>query len=207
MIWIVVCGAPQTALPARCTAEAFNAAMASLPDAAIVPYTEKPMKPAGRVVFCAPGRRAKETAEQVIPGAELREEPLLAAAPPCASGGGEHSPRVWRLLAGRKSADERKREQERAHKLILRLEKTGEDCVLIAEESFLPALLDAFRRQGYSQRRSGLGRVKPFEQFLLTPRALHCGGCAHNCLLSNPGCGVGKDKAMRLQNKQKPAAK
>ena len=29
----------------------------------------------------------------------------------------------------------------------------------------------------------------------------HCGGCAHDCSLSNPGCGVGKEAAARREAK------
>ncbi len=207
MFWIVCCGAPLDAAPVRCGGESFEKYMSTLPEAATVPYDGRPMKAAGVPVFCAPGRRAAETAAQVVPGGEPREEPLLAAPAlrPWSDRTGEHSPGFWRFMAARQAAKGDPRQPEsrretllRADSLIARLEKEGEDCVLVADEVFLPLLLDRFRVRGYSMRRSGIGRIKPWEQFLLTPRSLHCGGCAHNCLLSNPGCGVGKDKARRL---------
>ena len=33
--------------------------------------------------------------------------------------------------------------------------------------------------------------------------ANHCGGCAHNCPLTDPGCGVGREAAARKQLKKK----
>ena len=40
-------------------------------------------------------------------------------------------------------------------------------------------------------------KIQPLERFLVSRREEHCGGCQHNCFLSNPGCGVGREKAMR----------
>ena len=35
----------------------------------------------------------------------------------------------------------------------------------------------------------------------------HCGGCAHDCPLSNPGCPVGKEAALKKQMREERAAK
>ena len=208
MIWIVTCGAPQNALPKRCTGEAFEKAMAALPEAAVVPWTGRTMKAVGRRVYYAPGRRAAETAAQAAPEGARMEEPLLASQPLRAwtDAAGEKPLALWRFMARRQAAKGDPRQPEsrkaliaRAEELIRRLEKSGEDCVLVPGDELLPILLDRFRLHSYSQRRSGFGRVRPFEQFMLTPRVLHCGGCSHNCLLSNPGCGIGRDKAMRMK--------
>ena len=44
---------------------------------------------------------------------------------------------------------------------------------------------------------ASFGALMPGERIRVTERSDHCGGCQHNCLLKNPGCGVGKDKAAR----------
>ena len=58
-------------------------------------------------------------------------------------------------------------------------------------------LMDALRRRGCCFNRFYTGAVRPLERILATSRTAHCGGCGHNCMLSNPGCGVGRDKAHR----------
>ena len=68
---------------------------------------------------------------------------------------------------------------------------------MVSHPGFIALLLDRLRVRGYCVARTGLGRVQPLERLLLTRRDMHCGGCAHNCLLSNPGCGIGRDKAAR----------
>ena len=77
------------------------------------------------------------------------------------------------------------------------LEKEEKDCVLIADCILTEELLDRARVRGYTRARTGIFRYRPWERVLLTKRSVHCGGCAHNCLLSNPGCGIGRDKAAR----------
>ena len=129
------------------------------------------------------------------------KEPLLAAVPVGVGGTGERTlPRwLWRFLlwlwrffgAGKQPA------VDQAERLIQKLETTGEDCILICQVSFAKILLDRFRRHGGVITRGGVFRLRPLEQILITRRDMHCGGCQHNCLLSNPGCGVGRDKAAR----------
>ena len=75
------------------------------------------------------------------------------------------------------------------------------DCVLTE------ALLDRARVHCYTQARSGIFRYRPWERILVTRRNLHCGGCSHNCLLTNPGCGVGRDKAQRARDVARRKAK
>ena len=68
---------------------------------------------------------------------------------------------------------------------------------MVSHPGFIALLLDRLRVRGYCVARTGLGRVQPLERLLLTRRDMHCGGCGHNCLLTNPGCGIGRDKAAR----------
>ena len=58
-------------------------------------------------------------------------------------------------------------------------------------------LLRALERRRCVIRRAQSGAIRPGERIRVTERSDHCGGCQHNCLLKNPGCGVGKDKAAR----------
>ena len=80
---------------------------------------------------------------------------------------------------------------------LSRLEKEGKDCMLVADCLLTAELLDRLRLRGYTVSRSGIFRYRPWERILLTRRDQRCGGCGHNCLLENPGCGVGRDKAAR----------
>ncbi|MBR1457349.1 MAG: hypothetical protein IJ594_09370, partial [Oscillospiraceae bacterium] len=109
---------------------------------------------------------------------------------------------LWRLMAwlqslfggGRQPKEEGVR---RAEALIARLEETERDCVLVCPISFVRVLLDRLRIHSYCINRGGVIRLRPLERILITRRDMHCGGCSHNCFLSNPGCGVGRDKAAR----------
>ena len=206
-IWILVCGEAEDPLPKRCTGEAYEETLAALSESAIRPYEGPAMKAAGRPVFLTPGRRAREAAEQMIPDAAFQVEPLLAAIPRRAytDGTGEHARWFWDWMAQRQARTEDPRQPEsrgaavkRAEELIGSLEEAGKDAILVAEESFLPVLLDRFRLHGCAIQRSGIFRYKPFERILISRRDEHCGGCGHNCLLSNPGCDIGRDKARRL---------
>ena len=206
-IWILVCGAAETPLPKRCTGTGYERALAAEAESGLAEaYTGRAMTAGGRVVYAAPGRRARETAEQAIPGAEIREEPLLAPIPRRAwkDTAAEHPFWLWRAMARRQARAGDPRQPEsleaslaRAEELITKLEAEGRDCLLVLDGDFLTLLLDRLRLRGCSSQRSGLGRWQPFEQILVSKREEHCGGCGHNCFLSNPGCGIGRDKAAR----------
>ena len=93
--------------------------------------------------------------------------------------------------------ESRKKVIERADALICKLEEAGGDSLLISYPLFLPELLDRLRIRNYVIQRGGLLKFQPLEKIVVSRRDEHCGGCQHNCFLSNPGCGVGRDKAMR----------
>ncbi len=212
-IWIVVCGKAVHALPKRCTGTAWEEALAAEAESPIEPYTGRIMKASGRTVYAAPGRRARETAEQTIPDGALRTETLLAPIPRRAwkDTEAEYPPWLWRAMARRqaRSGGDRQPESrragiERAEALIAKLEREGRDCVLVLDGDFLTLLLDRFRLRGCAVQRSGLGRWQPFERILVSRREDHCGACNHNCLLANPGCSIGRDKARLLAEGRKP---
>lgn len=49
---------------------------------------------------------------------------------------------------------------------------------------------------GFVAKRGSLIRIAPLERIIFTEKVLHCGNCMHNCLLTNPGCAIGKEKAL-----------
>ena len=111
---------------------------------------------------------------------------------------------LWRFMGrmqwavGVKRQTESRREtKQRAKEFIDRLETDGQDCVLITKDLMLATIRDALYRRGYCIE-GGSVRMKPLDRLRATKQTLHCGGCMHNCMLANPGCGIGKDKA-RLQ--------
>ena len=85
----------------------------------------------------------------------------------------------------------------RAKQLIAALLAHGEDCVLAAPPNFLRLLLRQMERSGFVIRRGGSGTPRPLERIRITEKRDHCGGGSHDCLLKDPGCGVGRDKAAR----------
>ena len=205
-IWIICSGRAAQPLPSSCDSAAFDALDAAEADSAIRPAEVRPLKQAGRPVYAAPGAAARETAALYLPDAEIAEEPLLSPLPRLAfcSTGRALPLWLWRFMAwlcaalGSGEAGRVKKDaQLRAEALLDRLESAGQDCVLICAASFAAVLADRARPRGYCQNRSGLFRFQPLERIMLSRRDAHCGGCAHNCLLSNPGCGVGRDKAAR----------
>ena len=68
---------------------------------------------------------------------------------------------------------------------------------MISYPQFLSVLLRRLRAHGFVVQRTGFMEIKPFERFVASGKEAHCGGCLHNCYLSNPGYGVGHDKAAR----------
>ena len=205
-IWIVCTGEPDA--PGRCTGPEFEAWMAAAPEQEPVLCTEKAMHGEGRRVLHAPGTAARRTAEQLFPGALLEAEPLLSPIPEKAFRDGKASLPffIWRRMARLQSRTANPRQPEsqkqairRLDALIDRLMREGDEHTLICDCVLTPLLTDRLRLRGCSSiRRSGMLRFRPYERLLVTGQDLHCGGCVHNCFLSSPGCGIGREKAARL---------
>ena len=179
---------------ASCEAEAFEA---------------KSIQSDGRRVYVSRHKCAIQTAELLLKGTEPVVEPLLDEIPMRAYKDSQHPLPLkrWRQMAKLQQTMGNERQPEstaqakdRAEQLIRLLEEREEDCVLVSHPAFLKVLLDRFRIHGYCAARSGLFAIAPLERIVMTRREDHCGGCSHNCLLSNPGCGVGRDKARRRSN-------
>ena len=208
-ILILCTGAPDRAPVGKLSSKEFDAAWAAAQDGGIVPPTEgRKIDASGRAVYLAEGRPAAETAGWMLESCCPIAEPLLneITVRSFCDTEKQYDVSVWLRKAARqrKQADPRQPESReqikaRADTLILKLAKAGEDCILITGPLFLAELLDRLRVRNYVIQRSGMLGIRPMEKFVISEKEAHCGGCAHNCFLSNPGCGVGRDKAMRRE--------
>lgn len=151
------------------------------------PRQKDPVSVSGRPVYAAP--ECMEYAREVFMDiGTLTEEPLLREVPDAGL--------LWRL--GLRHAEESAKDvRVRAGNSAETVLKTQADCVIVAPPGILRFLLRALEKHRCVIRRAQGGAIRPGERIRVTERSDHCGGCQHNCLLKNPGCGVGKDKAAR----------
>lgn len=141
---------------------------------------DPPIPVGGRVVFTADPETAAEVFTEFQ---EIRLQPLL---------------RESELPAGIFGRPQ-KEDVRRAKEAVAELLAFGEDCVIAVPERFLKILLDQMERKALVILRRESGAPKPLERIRISQRKDHCGFCSHNCLLRNPGCGIGMDKARRLE--------
>lgn len=142
---------------------------------------------AGRPVYAAP--ECMEYAKEIFQDAgTLMEDPLLREV--------HDAGLLWQL--GLRQAEESAKDvRARAGNAAEAVLKTQADCVIVAPPGIFRFLLRALEKRRCVIRRAQSGAIRPGERIRVTERSDHCGGCQHNCLLKNPGCGVGKDKAAR----------
>ena len=203
-IWIICTGAKEELRSGRCGAAAFQA-LARRGQEDPGEREEKKLPWTNGRVLLADTPAARKTAGICVEGGQLLIEPLLAPVIPAPwTDRGEHPLWLWREMArlqrgigSPRQPESRRQLAARAEKLMERLTEEEKDCVLIADPVLTEGLLDRARVRGYTRARTGIFRYQPWERVLLTKRDVHCGGCGHNCLLSNPGCGIGRDKAAR----------
>ena len=199
-IWMICSGEASVEIPPRCTLAEYNALREHALDGGIGAAPTRRVAANGRRVYRSSRLSARETAETLVTEAEPQIEELLDELPRPTDARSRTLPVwIWRLWLWlrRLFGTDRAAGRKRADALINVLEKEGRDCVLISHPAMMTALIDALRVRGYCVQRTGLGAIRPFEQMLLSRRDEHCGGCQHNCLLSNPGCNIGRDKAAR----------
>ena len=162
-----------------------------------------------RPVYVSSTKNAAQTAELFFTDAEMIEEPLLNEVPVRAyKDTAKKLPLwCWQLMAsiqhffGNSRQPETKAQAKvRADKLLDLLEAKNQDCILISHPIFIKILLNRFSARGYCITGRNTVRITPLNRLLITKWDTHCGGCAHNCLLSNPGCGVGRDAGRRRQS-------
>lgn len=206
-VLIVCTGMPERQPEGKYSSAEFDAAWARAREGGICPPPAgRKIDPSGRSVYLAEGGLAADTAARMLEACEAASEPLLneITVRSFCDTDARYDVSVWlRRAAGqRRRGDPRQPEslqqlRDRADRLILKLARDGDDCILITGPLFLTELLDRFRVQNYVCQRSGVFRIQPLEKFVISEKEAHCGGCGHNCFLSNPGCGVGREKALR----------
>ena len=190
------------------TAAGFDAAVSAALDSAASSVPDRKIDPGRRPVWVGEGFLARDSAKKILQPCSFVTEALLNEVPVRSFTDTEkmYPAKFWirKAAAQRKYGDPRQKESQqavvqRADTLIRRIE--GTECILLTYPLFLSTLLDRLRFSGYVIQRTGFLAVRPFERFIISHREEHCGGCQHNCFLSSPGCGVGRDKAMRLKKK------
>ena len=207
MSMLILCtGKPLSPLEGSYTSAGFDKAAAAVIRSAAEAPSERRISPGGRDVYIGEGFLARSTAEQILEPCELHVEPLLNEIGVRSFSDSDRPlpAEKWlrKAAAQRKAGDPRQPESRedvtaRADLLIRKLEEAKGDSLLITYPIFLAELLDRFRVHNYVVQRGGLFRFQPLEKIVVSRKDEHCGGCQHNCFLSNPGCGVGRDKAMR----------
>lgn len=196
-LWIV-CSTEGKMPAGAMNSEEYRAARLAALSAGTAEEGAKPLRREGRAVYISHAPAARLSAEALCPGGdyiahaaldelEPSAGPLSRTPLPLSLRARLDAPRGDRLRAGRAEAES----------LAEELERRGQDCILFSHPGRIPLLMDAFRLRGYCFGRSEIGSIRPGERILVTSRAAHCGGCGHNCMLSSPGCGIGRDKAQR----------
>lgn len=159
-----------------------------------------------RPVYVSSAKGALQTAEQIFTDAAIVKEELLDEVPLCAYQNTEKELPLlfWQLMASLQRSFGNSRQPEskaqakvRAKKLLDLLESRNQDCILVSHPIFINILLAQFRKREYHISRRNYFQIAPLERIVITKWDMHCGGCGHNCLLTNPGCGVGRDAARR----------
>ena len=205
-ILIVCSGKASMTWKKRYNAAEFDEAIRYAQDCNIAHIESNPTGTNGRPVYVSMEKGALQTAEQLFTNAEIVVEELLNEVPQCSCKDTEKSLSLWywqlmatwqRFLGSKRQPETKAQVKARAEKLIQLLEERSQDCILVSHPIFLKILLNRLRAHGYCVTRSGSFGIAPLERILITRWDMHCGGCGHNCLLTSPGCGVGRDAAKR----------
>lgn len=190
--------------PGKYDSAAFDAAVEKIMNSVCPPYEGKKYNPEGKTVLIGEGLPALDTAEKILLPCQWTVEPLLNEIPLRSFTDTEctYTDRQWirKAASQRKKADPRQAESHaaalaRAASLVERI--SDGDYILITYPEFMSLLQKQLRVNDYVVQRSGFMGIKPLELFVVSQKEGHCGGCQHNCFLSNPGCGVGRDRAAR----------
>lgn len=192
---MLICSAEGPMPDMAYTGDAYREARRRALDCREPPRDLKALKGGDRRVYVSSAPAALSSAEALCPGCE----PVIHVGLDEAFGSGAFPnaalPLSLRAFLERPRGSALADARSRAEALAALLTQEGRDCVLISHPAQIPQLMDALRRRGYCFNRSNLGAIRPLERILATSRTAHCGGCGHNCMLSNPGCDIGRDKA------------
>ena len=207
MKMLVICsGKPAMAWRKLYHSDDFDEACRHAMDCDIEKTESEKTSSSNRPVYVSSGKGAAQTAELLFTNADIIGEPLLDEVPLRSYKNTEKELPLWRwklmasvqrFLGNSRQPESRAQAKERAKKLLDLLESRNQDCILISHPNFIRVLLDYLSSRGYYITRQNLFHIAPLERIAITKRDMHCGGCGHNCLLSNPGCGVGRDAARR----------
>ena len=210
MSFTMICiGQPEKPVQGTYTSAGFDAAVQAELESAVLSYNGRRYNPEGKQIWIGEGMPAQDTANKILLPCSPVVEPLLNEIPlrSFTDTDKQYPAEAWKRKAAaqRKHADPRQIESrqaviERAEKVIEKIGNT--EAIVITYPLFLEELLNRLRMHGFVVQRTGIMKIQPLERFLVSRREEHCGGCQHNCFLSNPGCGVGRDKALRLHRKE-----
>lgn len=203
-IILIECAKGNVRADRRCDSEGFSLAYENALTADIVPISMTRHDASEYKIYTSTSRAAIETAEALFSfGRSPERTPLLDDVPlvPFTETKKQYPLWLWyamgRLqwrMGSRRQPEARADVKRRAGDMIDLIERDGADCVLIARGLYLRILRDTLCRRGYCIQGGGF-QVKPLDRIRATKQTLHCGGCIHNCMLSNPGCGIGMLKA------------
>ena len=159
-------------------------------------------------IYTGTDRAARETAELLFDFKEPPEAtPLLDDVPLRAW---QDSPKqrplsLWRAMGelqwrtgSPRQPEKREDTLRRAGELTDLLEQKDADCIVIARGLTMKALKTVLRRRGYTID-GGSFAHKPLDRMRAMKQLLRCGGCNHNCPLTNPKCDVGRNKAKAMK--------
>ena len=210
MSFTIICtGQPENPVKGTYTSAGFDAAVQTELESAVLPYNGRRYNPEGKQIWIGEGTPARDTANKILLPCSPVIEPLLneILLRSFTDTDRQYPAETWKRKAAaqRKHADPRQIESrqaviERAEKVIEKIGNT--EAIVITYPLFLEELLNRLRVHSFVVQRTGIMKIQPLERFLVSRREEHCGGCQHNCFLSNPGCGVGRDKALRQQRKE-----
>ncbi len=155
-------------------------------------------------IYTGTGRTARETAELLFTFSEPPEATPLLDDVPLRAFRNTETPLplwLWRAMAevqwrvgDRRQGESKKDAERRVGQLADRIETEEQDCVIICGGLTMTALRSVLRRRGFLIEGGGM-IAGPLSRVRATRRSLHCGGCSHNCLLSEAKCHIGKEKA------------
>ena len=189
------------------TAEGFNRANQLYDTSPLVPVNVKPLNGDGYRLYVSGLQRTHDTAKLFFGDKEKTVTELANEVPNRAFKESGTAPTwLWKAVGRTKwylslngAAEKRRDTKKRAEELVRLLVERDEDCILVAHELFLYVFTDVLRKHGFVVERSQQFRIKNLERIRATKKDDHCGFCSHNCMLSNPGCDIGREKALKRQ--------
>ena len=169
-VLIVCTGTPERAPEGKYNSAEFDAAWERAGKGGICPTPAgRKIDPSGRRVYLAEGGLAADTAARMLEACDPAAEPLLneITVHSFCDTDVRHDVSVWL----RKAAGQRKQADPRQPESLQQVRARADALILkLAQDG---------------------------GDCVISEKEAHCGGCGHNCFLSNPGCGVGREKALR----------